>query len=77
MNQTTPLPPPPKSDRNLPEVSGDESWAVANHERQTRGGGHRSGSRGAGTSENSEDESPPRQGPNNAGSSRHPAAASP
>ncbi len=41
--------PPGKEDRNDHEMSGDESRHVESHEKQVRGGGYRSGSRGAGT----------------------------
>lgn len=56
MNDTPTLAPPAKDERNPHETSGDESPSVASHEQQTRGGGYRSGSRGAGTSERSDDE---------------------
>jgi hypothetical protein len=42
---------PGKEDRNDHEMSGEESRYVESHEEQARGGGYRSGSRGAGTSD--------------------------
>ena len=52
-----------KGDRNPHEVSSDESPPAEIREHQTKGGGHRSGSRGAGTLENSDGKRLPRQGP--------------
>jgi hypothetical protein len=40
---------PGKEDRNDHEMSAEESRQVESRELQARGGGHRSGSRGAGT----------------------------
>ena len=54
---------PLKQDRNNHEVSGDESPPAESRARRTSGGGHRSGSRGAGTLENTDDKPEPQQGP--------------
>jgi hypothetical protein len=59
-------PPPAKADRNTHEVSSDESRPAESHQETTRGGGHRSGSRGAGTLENGDGRPQPRQGPRGA-----------
>jgi ribosome assembly protein YihI (activator of Der GTPase) len=56
-------PPPAKGDRNPHEVSGEETRPARPREQDKAGGGHRSGSRGAGTSENSDGETVPGQGP--------------
>lgn len=56
-------PPPLKGDRNSHEVSADESAPAESHRAHTEGGGHRSGSRGAGTSENSDGKPESGQGP--------------
>lgn len=63
MTQKIPSPLPTKGDRNPHEVSGDESRPAETHEHHTEGGGHRSGSRGAGTLENSDGQRSPQQGP--------------
>ena len=52
-----------KSDRNPHESSSEESRPAETHEQQAKGGGHRSGSRGAGTLENSDGERPQQEGP--------------
>ena len=54
---------PTKADRNTHELSSDEDRPVDSREQQAQGGGHRSGSRGSGTSENSDGQPPPNQGP--------------
>lgn len=54
---------PEKDDGNTHETSGEECGRVEPREQQTRGGGHRSGSRGAGTSENSDGPKAPGQHP--------------
>lgn len=74
MSQTLPLPlpPPTKGDRNSHEFSGDEAGPGEPHRQQTTGGGHRSGSRGAGTSENSDGPSAPHQGPKSRAFTHHP-----
>ena len=64
MKQQSTSPPPTKGDRNTHELSSDEDRPVESHEQQTQGGGHRSGSRGTGTFENSDGKRPPNQGPN-------------
>lgn len=56
----------PKEDRNTHETSGDEARPTDSHDHQTSGGGHRSGSRGAGTFENSDGKLQPRRGPSHA-----------
>lgn len=72
MNTETPARPLDKGDRNTHEVSGDESPKVENRDRQTSGGGHRSGSRGAGTSEQGSLPGPTGQGPKSPdGQTRH------
>ena len=58
---------PAKGDRNPHEVSGDEARPAESHAEHTKGGGHRSGSRGAGTLENSDGKRLPQQGPKGAG----------
>ena len=63
MNQKAPPVLPVKGDRNSHELSGDEARPTDSHSQQTRGGGHRSGSRGAGTFDNSDGNSQPDQGP--------------
>lgn len=63
MSQNFPQPPPAKSDRNSHEVSGDEARPAETRQHQTSGGGHRSGSRGAGTLEDAEERAQPHQGP--------------
>lgn len=63
LNTEIPRKVPVKDDRNTHEGSGDESHQVENRDRQTSGGGHRSGSRGAGTSENEGKSPAPGQGP--------------
>ncbi|HYE41206.1 MAG TPA: hypothetical protein VEB23_14810 [Ramlibacter sp.] len=57
------LPLPAKDDRSTREVSGDEGGPAESRARQTSGGGHRSGSRGAGTFENSDGKPNRHQGP--------------
>lgn len=54
---------PAKEDRNTHEVSGDEARPAESRGQQSGGGGHRSGSRGAGTFENSDGKVEPGQGP--------------
>lgn len=44
----------PKDSRNQHETSSDEAPPLESRDEHTRGGGHRSGSRGAGTLENSD-----------------------
>lgn len=64
MDQKPTLPLPAREERNTHEVSGDEARPTeASRRQQTSGGGHRSGSRGAGTSENSDGQRRPHQGP--------------
>jgi hypothetical protein len=63
MNPALPLPSPAKEDRNTHEVSGDEARPAETRQDQASGGGHRSGSRGVGTFENSDGQVPPREGP--------------
>lgn len=63
MNQKPPPALPSKGDRNTHEVSGDEARPTESHHQQTSGGAHRSGSRGAGTFENSDGKPQPHQGP--------------
>lgn len=60
------LPLPTKGDRNTHETSGDEARPTESREHQKGGGGHRSGSRGAGTSENSDGATGRDQGPKGA-----------
>lgn len=66
MNQKPAPPLPAKPDRNPHEVSGEEGRPVETHRQQTSGGGHRSGSRGAGTFENSDGKPERGQGPSGA-----------
>lgn len=63
MPRKRPLQPSLKSDRNTHESSSEESRPAETHEQQTQGGGHRSGSRGAGTLENSDGKRLPQEGP--------------
>ena len=63
MTNAHPLPPPAKGDRNPHEVSGDESRPAQTRDDLTRGGGHRSGSRGAGTLEDPAGKRAPLEGP--------------
>jgi hypothetical protein len=63
MSEKPLTPPPAKGDRNPHEVSGEESRPAETHGEHTRGGGHRSGSRGAGTFENSDGKAMPHQQP--------------
>ena len=63
MTHARPLPPPAKGDRNPHEVSGGESRPAQTREDLTRGGGHRSGSRGAGTLEDATGTRAPHDGP--------------
>ena len=63
MSEKTAPPLPAKGDRNPHEVSGEEARPAESREQQTAGGGHRSGSRGAGTFENSDGQNKPGQGP--------------
>jgi ribosome assembly protein YihI (activator of Der GTPase) len=63
MNQAPPPVLPAKQDRNTHEMSGDEARLADSRSHQTRGGGHRSGSRGAGTFENSDGKTKPNQNP--------------
>jgi hypothetical protein len=67
MSQKPPPPLPAKGDRNTHEVSGEEAKLAETRERQTSGGGHRSGSRGSGTFENSDGDHQPKQGPKGCG----------
>ena len=60
---TPPL--PAKGDRNSHELSGEEARPAEPRTQQTAGGGHRSGSRGAGTFENSDGQGERKQGPSN------------
>lgn len=73
MNPKTPLPRPLKDDRNAHELSGEEARPAETHREQTRGGGHRSGSRGAGTFGNADGEDKRDPGPTGAGLAVHPA----
>lgn len=74
MNTKPPPPAPPaKQDRNAHELSGEEAPPAESHGQQTRGGGHRSGSRGAGTFENSDGKGKPGQGPCGVQAGVHPA----
>jgi len=66
MNEKSTPPVPVKGDRNPHEVSGEEARPTETRARQTSGGGHRSGSRGAGTFENSDGHGEPGQGPSSA-----------
>jgi hypothetical protein len=61
MNQQPTPVSPVKDDRN--DSGADESRPAESHQHQSAGGGHRSGSRGAGTFENSDGKSEPQQGP--------------
>jgi hypothetical protein len=54
---------PQKEDRNTQQRSGDEARPQESREQLTRGGGHRSGSRGAGTLEQTDETRQPRGGP--------------
>ena len=54
---------PQKDDRNTQQRSGEESRPQESRQQLTRGGGHRSGSRGAGTLEQPDDSRQPRGGP--------------
>lgn len=54
---------PAKDDGSTRETSGEEAGRVEPRDQQTSGGGHRSGSRGAGTFENSDGKTPPGQHP--------------
>lgn len=49
MHSSLPLRRPAKGDRNTHEGSGDESLPAQSRRQRDEGGGHRSGSRGAGT----------------------------
>lgn len=60
-DRATPL--PAKGERNCHEVSADEAPPGESHRTHAEGGGHRSGSRGAGTSENSDGKPESGQGP--------------
>lgn len=73
MKPKTPPPPPLKQDRNAHELSGEEARPAESHRQQTRGGGYRSGSRGAGTFENADGKDKQGQGPTGAGLALHPA----
>lgn len=66
MTEVRPKPPHVKGDRNPHEVSGDESPPAEARGHHTKGGGHRSGSRGAGTLEDVDGERLPAQGPGGA-----------
>jgi len=63
MNQQPTPVSPVKGDRNTHDSSADEARPTESRLHQTTGGGHRSGSRGAGTFENSDGKSEPQQGP--------------
>lgn len=63
MNQKRSPALPTKRDRNTHEVSSDEARPTETQRQQTSGGGHRSGSRGTGTFENSDGKPEPHQGP--------------
>lgn len=54
---TRPL--PAREERNPHEVSGEEARPAETRKQQNGGGGHRSGSRGAGTFENPDDRREP------------------
>lgn len=73
MKPKPPSPAPVKQDRNPHERSGEEAPPAESHRQLTAGGGHRSGSRGAGTSENSDGRNEPGQGPTGAAAGMHPA----
>lgn len=49
MTDRSTLTPPTRSERNAHRMSREEGCAVESRARQCRGGGYRSGSRGAGT----------------------------
>ena len=70
MTHPRPLHPPAKGDRNPHEVSGDESPPAQTREDLTRGGGHRSGSRGAGTLEQPDGKRVPHDPPGGAAGAR-------
>jgi hypothetical protein len=55
---------PRKEDRNTQQRSADEAPPQESRDQLTRGGGHRSGSRGAGTLEDADVHGQPRRGPN-------------
>jgi hypothetical protein len=62
-----------KADRNPHEVSSDEDPHTQSLDEQKRGGGHRSGSCGAGTQEEADTTPRRRSGPQGwAGSEQHP-----
>ena len=63
MAHARPLHPPVNRDRDPHEVSGDESPPAQTRADLTRGGGHRSGSRGAGTLENPDEKRVPHEAP--------------
>ena len=63
MNQKAQPDLPVKGDRNTHEVSADEARPAESSQQQTSGGGHRGGSRGAGTFENSDGKPKPHEGP--------------
>ena len=75
MTEVRPKPPHVKGDRNPHEVSGDESPPAEARGHHTKGGGHRSGSRGAGTLEDVDGERLPAQGPRSAARRRASTAA--
>lgn len=66
MTHAHPLHPPVNRDRSQHEVSGDESPPTQTRADLTRGGGHRSGSRGAGTLENPDGKRVPHEAPKGA-----------
>lgn len=65
MNKPSEVPRPPrKDDRDTQQRSADQAPPQESRDQLTRGGGHRSGSRGAGTLEQTEEDRQPRRGPN-------------
>ena len=70
MTEKSPPPLPAKGDRNPHELSGEEARPAESRSQQTAGGGHRSGSRGAGTFENSDGQSERGQGPSHGAAAR-------
>ena len=65
MNKPSEVPRRPrKDDRDTQQRSADQAPPQESRDQLTRGGGHRSGSRGAGTLEQTEEDRQPRRGPN-------------
>jgi hypothetical protein len=65
MNKPSEVPRRPrKDDRDTQQRSADQAPPQESRDQLTRGGGHRSGSRGAGTLELTEEDRQPRRGPN-------------